>query len=131
MTFIVMAGAAIAGAGLGVHLGRAAIGEINPICYSEPPSGRFFADLTPNPYALAVADQPADPWTQEVDAAGGQRCFDCAANLVDPIYAAPGAMPADTPAPAEVVRYASFPVSREETPGIASPGTDQPEPAGM
>ncbi|MDP9413688.1 MAG: hypothetical protein M3Q08_06255 [Pseudomonadota bacterium] len=37
---------ALAGGGLGVHLGRASIAEINPAYFSSPPT-RFHADLSP------------------------------------------------------------------------------------
>ena len=37
---------ALVGAGLGTYLGKAAIGEINPAYFSDPPT-RFHADLTP------------------------------------------------------------------------------------
>ena len=162
MTVMVMAGAVAAGAGLGVQLGKAVIGEINPIYFSDPPSARFFADLTPHSYSVAGSDQPIDFWANDLDAFGPQGCFDCAGNLVDPIYAGaapagsdatppavaaspaigPPAIAASAPGPAaDIVRYASFPVSQEEVPGpdragpdhagAASPPTDQADPMGM
>ena len=40
---------ALIGAGVGVHLGNAAIAEINPAYYDvEQPRARFYADMTPN-----------------------------------------------------------------------------------
>lgn len=39
----------VAGSGLGVYLGKSAIGEIDPVHYSSPqPGSRFHADLVPN-----------------------------------------------------------------------------------
>jgi hypothetical protein len=44
--FATMAVLSVAGAALGVHLGRSAIAEINPAYYSDP-EPRFHADLVP------------------------------------------------------------------------------------
>lgn len=44
-----MAVLALAGTGLGLHLGKSAIDEINPAYFSTPmPGSRFHADLVPN-----------------------------------------------------------------------------------
>ena len=56
---------ALAGIGVGIHLGHSAIAEINPMYFSEPPT-RFHADLSANrpldsapPTLLAAAKDPA------------------------------------------------------------------------
>jgi hypothetical protein len=161
MTAIGLTASAVVGAGLGVELGRAAIGEINPLYFSAPPAERFFADLTPNRYAATATDQPADFWANDLNSSGSRGCLECAGNLVDPLYAegpSASALPlepavAATPgvaaptvvagaAPADVVRYASYPVSQEEAlaterpempggPAAGAPVVGKSQPVGM
>jgi hypothetical protein len=128
MTLSAVAALSVAGAGLGVQLGRSAIAEINPIYYSAPPSSsRFYADLTPNHYIAAAwqAPQSADYWSTDLDANGRAPCSDCAENFVDELYSAmneprfapPAVRPAEPSrqlAPNELDRYMSFPVTQDE-----------------
>ena len=134
---------ALLGAGAGVHLGRSAVAEIDPLYFSERPS-RFHADLVPyQSPAPHTAILPSTDAALELQPA----CYGCAAPAADPapFYEAPqaayesrydaAAEPVETadleaePSRAElqrqadlarVERYASYRVSQDEAAGYAS-----------
>lgn len=131
-----MAALSIAGAAIGVQLGRSAIAEINPVYFSTPQAARFFADLTPKAYRLGSSSwsDSTDSWVNELNVSGRSACLDCSENFVEP-EAVEAALPEwDEPAapkvPAEAATeavdpdrglgssqielHASFPVTAEE-----------------
>ncbi len=141
----------LVGAGAGVHLGRSAIAEIDPLYFSEPPS-RFHADLVP--YRSSVAHSSVLPLPEAVLELQ-PACYGCAAPAADPepVYEAPqaayenrydaAAEPVEIadleaePSQAElqrqadlarVERYASYRVSEDEAGGY---GSAEAEPAGQ
>ena len=81
-----MAALSIAGAAIGVQLGRSAIAEINPVYFSTPQSARFFADLTPKAYRLGSSawSESTDYWFNELNVSGRSACLDCSGNFVEP-----------------------------------------------
>lgn len=81
-----MAALSIAGAAVGVELGRSAIAEINPVYFSTPQAARFFADLTPKAYRLGSSawSDSTDYWFNELNASGRSACLDCSGNFVEP-----------------------------------------------
>lgn len=64
---------ALLGVGAGVHLGRSAIAEINPIYYSEAPT-RFHADLSPY---RSTGSAPSISLAQGGDAPIAGDCVGC------------------------------------------------------
>lgn len=129
-----MAVITIAGAGLGVHLGRGAISEVNPVYFSTAASSRFFADLSATPYEPTAPDwtHPSDFWANDLNVGGRPACLDCPSNFVEAgpgdtgysdyssearAYVAREAV-VETPVaeqpPQVVTRYTNFPVSAEE-----------------
>jgi hypothetical protein len=129
-----MAALSIAGAAIGVQLGRSAIAEINPVYFSTPQAARFFADLTPNAYRPGTSawSESTDLWFNELNVSGRSACLDCSRNFIEPEtveatlpdWDEPAPLPARTepdaadPAVAlrasQIERYASFPVTAEE-----------------
>ncbi len=130
-----MAALSIAGAAIGVQLGRSAIAEINPLYFSEPQQARFFADLAPKAYRLGAGawSDSSESWFNELNVSGRDPCLDCSRNFVEPetVEAAlpdwdestPGDRPetegvAEDPDSGRRARqielYASFPVTAEE-----------------
>lgn len=131
---------AVAGVGLGVHLGRDSIGQINPSFYDRGPSSTFYASLVPNPPSLEASGirAPQHPDAIVLDESGscascglsGQAVYMADAKGYGPAYAewsepAPpvlhAAQPHAEPAPAEpdaaieqIERYAHYPVRAEE-----------------
>jgi hypothetical protein len=130
-----MAALSIAGAGIGVQLGRSAIAEINPLYFSAPQQARFFADLAPKAYRLGASalSDSTDSWFNELNVSGRDTCLDCSRNFVEP-ETVEAALPdwdestpsdrTETKAEAEdpdsarrarqIELYASFPVTAEE-----------------
>jgi hypothetical protein len=135
-----MAALSIAGAAVGVQLGRSAIAEINPVYFSTP-QARFFADLTPKAYRLGSSSwsDSTDYRVNELNVSGRGACLDCSGNFVEPetVEAAlpdwdeptlpwdraeearnPAADPTEDPDRAlrasQIERYASFPAAAEE-----------------
>ncbi|HEV2746013.1 MAG TPA: hypothetical protein VGW34_01785 [Allosphingosinicella sp.] len=78
LTLPTVAMLALAGTGLGVHLGRAAIDEINPLYFSMPQATQSYAALTPH-----KSDDSAPPARDisavEYGAALGRGCIGCGA----------------------------------------------------
>jgi len=133
MTVPALAALSLLGAGAGIHLGRSAIGEINPVYFHDQQSPRSFAVLAPGGYrpgaAATVVSEPADFRANGADVGGLPLCDRCGANFVDPVYAAapgraaasPGPEPQAVPIPQAhplwpdtIDRYTSFPVTQEE-----------------
>ncbi len=131
----------LAGTGLGVHLGKASIAEINPAYFSEPPT-RFYADLSPYQRHGYTGLRPP---TGTSMVALGEDCVGCRTYpeeyypIHDPAVDGYGASDLEaheavslaeqqsnkepTPRDAALVlieRYASFPVSAEEAEARAS-----------
>ena len=81
-----VAALSIAGAAIGVQLGRSAIAEINPVYFSTPEAARFFADLTPKAYRLGTSSwsDASDYWFNELNVSGRSTCLDCGGNFVEP-----------------------------------------------
>ena len=77
---------ALLGAGVGVHLGRSAIAEIDPAYFSRPAS-RFHADLTPFRSSARVSPLPTAGEAAPVPEPG---CYGCAAPAAGnvPVYQA-------------------------------------------
>lgn len=133
-----MAALSIAGAAIGVQLGRSAIAEINPVYFHSPEPARFFADLTPKTYRLGTSawSDSTDHWFNEINVSGRSACLDCSRNFVEPdsVEAAlpewdESAVPSDRPEAdvdaevedpdrglraSQIERYAAFPVTAEE-----------------
>jgi hypothetical protein len=140
-TIPLLTGLAVVGIVGGMSLGKAAISDINPAYFSDPPS-RFHADQTPQGPGLGlqqVALQDAPTATGL-----GTGCFGCSARTE--YYAAPAivtythswsadaqraaapeayapaeAAPAPDPEIERVVRYASYPLTAEEPAPAAEP----------
>jgi hypothetical protein len=128
-----MAALSIAGAAIGVQLGRSAVAEINPLYFSSPQPTRFFADLAPKAYRLGASawSDSTDYWFNEVNVSGRTACLDCDRNFVEP-ETVEAALPdwsesapsgnhrdeAEDPdrglRASQVELYASFPVTAEE-----------------
>ena len=134
---------AIAGVGLGVHLGRESIAQINPSFYDNDLPTRFYADLVPNPPSFEVAgiQPPQHPDAIVLDESGS--CASCglsgqAVYLADGSGYDPAMAEWTEPAPPPVIpaayvstethadpdremieRYASYPVSAEEAEAVA------------
>ncbi len=130
----------LAGAALGVHLGNASIGEINPVHYaSNEPAARFHTDLTPQGYRDWATVQAAEFRIAQSGTDLGAGCVGCRTypEEVVPVYEAslgkphtgwaevsqvvapPEPQPAvqevePDPALEQVERYAAFPVTAEE-----------------
>jgi len=148
VTLPLIAALAMTGAAAGVALGRSAGGEIDP-AYRQDPESVFYADKVPNrspDWAAVQAQeyQQAQVVTQDEPKPGG--CVGCSSwpvdyvprhdPTVDRIYASPAydreyrqavrevqaATTIDVPGPARerIVRYASYPVSREEADAAAA-----------
>ncbi|WP_332811360.1 hypothetical protein [Sphingomonas sp.] len=129
-----MAALSIAGAAIGVQLGRSAIAEINPVYFSTPQAARFFADLTPKAYRLGTSawSDSTDYWRNELNVSGRSACLDCGGNFVEPEIVAAALPEWDEPAApsdraeaeaedpdrglgaSQIERYSSFPVTAEE-----------------
>ncbi len=135
----------LAGTGLGVHLGKASIAEINPAYFSEPPT-RFHADLSPY-QRHGYTGLSAPTGTSMV--ALGEDCVGCRTYpeeyypIHDPAVDGFGASDLEVhdplslaeqqsnqePKPGDaalvlIERYASFPVSAEEAEARASAEVD-------
>ena len=129
-----MAALSIAGAAIGVQLGRSAIAEINPLYFSAPQQGRFFADLAPKSYRLGTStwSDSTDHWFNELNVSGRGACLDCNRNFVE-LETVEATLPDwDEPSPprdraeadpedpdrglraSQIEVYASFPVTAEE-----------------
>lgn len=135
-TIPVLTGLALVGIVSGMTLGKAAIADINPAYFSDPPS-RFHADRTPQPLDM---NQPQLA-LQDARTAGGEGlgtgCFGCSG--ASEYYAAPAivtyteswtadaqraaaptayapveAAPAPDPEIERIVRYASYPLTEEQ-----------------
>jgi hypothetical protein len=129
-----MAALSIAGAAIGVQLGRSAIAEINPLYFSAPQQARFFADLAPKAYRLGTSgwSDANDYWFNELNVSGRGACLDCNRNFVEPETVEAALPDWDEPAPpnerieadaeppdrglgaSQIERYAAFPVTAEE-----------------
>lgn len=131
---------AIAGVGLGVHLGRDSVAQINPSFFDNSPPSRFYASLVPDPPSLAASGirSPQHPDAIVLDDSGncascglsGQAVYLADGSGYDQAYAqwsdpAPARAiaaahvtgdAADAPDPAldRIERYASYPVTAEE-----------------
>lgn len=136
MTLPMAVALAVAGGVLGIHLGRGAIAEINPVYFGPEEGTRFYADLVPGGYSPS-ASSPAygqDFWANDQSASGQSGCERCG-SFVEPApfvpeadypsmeigsYIQTAAMPEPAPGddrilmPEEVQRYAYFPITREE-----------------
>ena len=104
-TLTTLAAATLVGAGLGVHLGQAAIGAVDPFYFTDPAGTESYAELVP-------AASRSRPWSNEVQSADADygwpaSCMGCGS---DPrVYrAAPydGFQEAWTPAEEATPRYA-------------------------
>jgi hypothetical protein len=138
VSVITMAGLSLAGATLGLYLGRSAIGEVDPFYYSPVPPVRFYADLVPPGYqpAAPASFTSADYAVNQLNVSGRPECFDCR-NFYDDALESEAALPEPAPAPAptmvmtaeaapaaetapavgsptDILRYADFPVTSEE-----------------
>jgi hypothetical protein len=130
VTLSAAAALSIAGAAMGIQLGRGTIAEIDPLYFSDAPPARFYADLVPGGYRTSDPQtaHPDDFWAGNMNASGRPECFDCATRS-DPggygfapddrsqdAYVSEAALPEPveqrTYAPVE--RYANFPVTQEE-----------------
>lgn len=97
--------ATLLGAGLGVHLGRSAIGAVDPFYFSEPMGTPSYAELVP-------AASLSRPWSTEIESADldygwPAACIGCGSDTT--IYApAPydGYQDAWTPMPQAAPQYA-------------------------
>ena len=73
LTWPILAGLAVSGAALGIHLGHSSVSEIDPTLFAEPDT-RFHSDLVPSPPSLdgyvARVDGPAT-------AGLGSGCIGC------------------------------------------------------
>ena len=134
MTLPIAAALSLVGAALGVHFGRSAIGEINPVFYDQADEYFSFASLSPNRPRATGASHPADFWESELSVSPEAYCPGCdddrqiavdggyrwpaysvsAVEVVEPepVYVAE----ASNPAHAEVDRYAHFQVAAAEAP---------------
>ena len=139
---------AIAGVGLGVHLGRESIAQINPSFYEGDTPTRFYASLVPSPPSFEVAGikPPQHPDAIVLDDSGS--CASCgidgqAVYMADgagyepamaewsepappPVIPAayrPGETPAD-PDLARIERYATYPITAEEAAPMAAEELD-------
>jgi hypothetical protein len=72
LTLPILGVLALAGAGLGFHLGNASISEIDPAYFSSPPT-RFHADLSPNQSRSSAGYV----WKEEPMLALGSGCAGC------------------------------------------------------
>jgi hypothetical protein len=77
LTLPTVAMLALAGTGLGVYLGRAAVDEINPLYFSLPEATRSYAALTPNRGDDFDALRPREVAATEYGAALGRGCVGC------------------------------------------------------
>jgi hypothetical protein len=159
LTLSVVGGLSIAGAALGVTLGRSAIGEINPAYFHEPET-RFHAALAPN-----LSQDWDQVQAREYDAsATAAQCIGCVNGPVPdyPVDYVPGRdpyvdstavtrwparppaavvtvreapkvvqveAPAPDPARERIVRYASYPVTQEEAQAMAERDSEAEAPA--
>lgn len=74
MTLPTVGALALIGAATGLHLGQAAIAEINPIHFSPSKPSSFYADLTPG----GLNDSPPQPQLSGAsELAGGAECIGC------------------------------------------------------
>ena len=64
---------ALLGVATGLHLGHAAIAEINPIHFSPSKPSNFYADMTPG----GRIDSPPQRLVAASDYAGGAECIGC------------------------------------------------------
>ncbi|MBV9373138.1 MAG: hypothetical protein JOZ90_08135 [Alphaproteobacteria bacterium] len=150
LTLSLVGGLTVAGAALGLGLGRSAIGEINPAYFAEPETS-FHADLAGNrtPVGLAPAGDftHAEPLIVQCIGCANMPAPDFPVEYVprhDPMVdavtrwpeprraveaqAAPEeAAPAPDPARERIVRYASYPVTEDEAREMAA--RDAPVPA--
>jgi hypothetical protein len=145
---------ALAGAGLGVYLGKSAVAQIDPVYFSSPaPGSRFHADLVP---ARPDWDSwPAQPAQDAFAAEGlGTGCVGCRTypeeyfpahdSAVDAAYAVfdgDDAGAAIEGADREIAqmerrmeqagieRYAHYPIASDEKPVAAGRASADPEPA--
>jgi hypothetical protein len=131
VTLPAMAALSIAGAALGVQLGRSAIAEVNPLYFNAPHQARFFADLAPKGYRMdsGTSSESSDSWSNELNVSGRDPCLDCSRNFIEP-ETVEAALPdwdqstlgdrRETEDPdsgrraSQIERYASFPVTAEE-----------------
>jgi hypothetical protein len=132
VTLSAVAALSIAGAAIGVQLGRGTIADIDPLHFSEAPRERFFSDLVPGGYQTSdsATGRSEDFWAGSMNASGRPECFDCAAvtevrgygfapdDQSQDGYVSEAALPEPVEhrndEHAEVARYASFPVTQEE-----------------
>lgn len=143
----VTAALAIAGTIAGVHLGRSAIAEIDPAHFEHAGNGRFFADLVPGGYRPSKADYVRynDFWADEASIPAEPECDRCG-QYVEPAefsmeadypsvdigaYAQAAALPQPAIAdraellPADIQRYATFPITSEEAERRRAPPSGQ------
>ena len=132
-TLPIVAALSLVGAALGVHFGRSAIGEINPVFYDQDEEYFSFASLSPNRPRDTGASHPAGFWESEISVSRASYCPGCDDDRViavdggyrwpayyvpaeaaepEPVYVAEGPHPAHT----EVERYAHFQVAAAEEP---------------
>ena len=150
VTLPVMAALSLVGAALGVHFGRSAIAEINPVFYDQDEEYFSFASLSPNRPRDTRPSHPADFWESELSVSRASYCPGCDDERVIsvdggyrwPAYSAPAdavdpepvyVAEAPNPAHAEVDRYAHFQVAAAEAPAeetqLAEAEATEAEPA--
>jgi hypothetical protein len=141
LTLPLVAALTLAGAGLGVHFGRTAIAEINPVFYDHDDEYFSFASLSPNPPSRELS-HPADFWASELPVSRDgycPRCDDERMIAVEGGYEATPAYvvyedsrptplyvePEPDPAIRDVERYASFQVTTVEVPSEDDSGSER------
>ena len=130
---------AVSAVGLGVHLGRDSVAQINPSFFDRAPPSRFYASLVPAPPSFEVSGirAPQHPDAIVLDESGscascglsGQAVYMADGSGYDPALAEwrEAAPPVTTvtqaasyaasevdPAMEQVERYANYPVTAEE-----------------
>jgi hypothetical protein len=147
LTLSMMAGLSLFAAAGGVYLGRSAVAEINPAYFSEPQT-KFHADLVPNRSADWAQVQVGEYQQAALVTGLGEGCIGCRDYPVDylPVHdpavdgyqdgwaASTGFAAESDELPAEeaqdpererIVRYASYPLTREEAAAEAAPSEDE------
>ena len=132
VTLSAVAALSIAGAAIGVELGRGTIADIDPLHFSEAPPERFFSELVPGGYRASESPSghSEDFWAGNMNVSGRPECFDCEAvaevrgygfapdDESQDGYVSEAALPEPgeyrNDEHADVTRYASFPVTQEE-----------------
>ncbi len=115
----IAAGIAIAGAAMGVQLGRSAIAEIDPLYFAERPV-RFHAELAANRSSDWAQVQAAE-YQREAPAAGlGSGCIRCVPAPVEYVPERHGAI--------EYAGWTVYPSEEPAEPALATLAEEAPDP---